>query len=255
MSAATGVLVATPGRRVGVDFAALLAAIAAAAPVPARPFAAMAAHYSIAARRNQLAKALMASPDFSHILMVDEDGRPPENIISQLLALEAPIASPVTYGRAFWLPNFGRIDESGREFLCSVDGTVQRASWCGGACVLIDRAVFEAMEEPWFEGFDATTGGREDARFCMKAADLGFETLVDTSIVVPHRAEIWVDEHNVDDLRRCLPVPRLPGESREEYLARLRPAAGETDGLWDLLAERVQALRAPPPDLRLRSSA
>ena len=55
----------------------------------------------------------------------------------------------------------------------------------GCHCLLIRRDVLEAMESPWFQGYNP---GGEDQYFCEKAFALGIPTYVDMSVLVGHAA-------------------------------------------------------------------
>jgi len=53
----------------------------------------------------------------------------------------------------------------------------------GCHCLLIRRDVLEAMDEPWFQGYQP---GGEDQYFCEKAFEMGVPTYVDLSVLVGH---------------------------------------------------------------------
>lgn len=55
----------------------------------------------------------------------------------------------------------------------------------GCHCLLIRRDVLEAMEPPWFQGYNP---GGEDQYFCEKAFALGVPTYVDLTVLVGHAA-------------------------------------------------------------------
>lgn len=56
-------------------------------------------------------------------------------------------------------------------------------TFTGCHCLLIRRDVLEAMEPPWFQGYNP---GGEDQYFCEKAAESGLVTYVDLSVLVGH---------------------------------------------------------------------
>lgn len=63
------------------------------------------------------------------------------------------------------------------------DDALLAVGFTGCHCLLIRRDVLEAMEEPWFQGFEP---GGEDQYFCDKAAAMGIKTYVDLSVLVGH---------------------------------------------------------------------
>ena len=63
-------------------------------------------------------------------------------------------------------------------------GSLLETGFTGCHCLLIRRDVLEAMESPWFQGYNP---GGEDQYFCEKAkSDLDIKTYVDMSVLAGH---------------------------------------------------------------------
>jgi hypothetical protein len=62
------------------------------------------------------------------------------------------------------------------------EGSLFPCTFTGCHCLLIKRAVLEALEAPWFSG----KPGQEDRYFCFKAGQAGFQVHVDFSTIVGH---------------------------------------------------------------------
>lgn len=217
----TAVLVATPGRTLSARFLFVMVEMANASPVPTTFAEVWEPSYSVAGRRNQLAEAFLQSEEFSHLLMVDEDGHPPRDIIARLLAMDAPLASPLIFSRHLGRgTNFEPLDEELRRVQGREAGVIG-ARAVGTACLLIRRDVLETLPRPWFLGDDLRGGGAEDIRFGKAAIDAGFEIKVDTDIIVPHKTAVWLDVHSIQAVWEHLPAGRRPGEDPAEARARL----------------------------------
>ena len=75
-----------------------------------------------------------------------------------------------------------------------------KASYSGFGWMLIKRGVFEKMKYPWFsiEWHKFTNGwvdfSSEDASFCLKAKEAGFDILIHPDVIVGHekRAHLLV---------------------------------------------------------------
>ena len=154
--------------------------------------------------RNDIVRQFLDT-NATHLLMVDTDMILPPNIASKLLAHDKDIAGALAFIGSFHgapvRPNLHIIvpDEDGNptitvmydypvNSLVQVDGT-------GAACMLIKRKVIEEIllargEDhplPWFAyGMHNNVPIGEDIAFCLTAGKIGFETWVDTSMVIPH---------------------------------------------------------------------
>jgi len=62
------------------------------------------------------------------------------------------------------------------------EGSLFEADVTGCHCLLIERAVLEALDAPWFHGLP----GQEDMYFCRKAIEAGFKVYVDLAVLAGH---------------------------------------------------------------------
>lgn len=80
------------------------------------------------------------------------------------------------------------------------DGGLVEIAYAGAAGLLVKRAVFEAIEPPWFEtGTGITARVGEDVNFCRKARAVGFKIYTDLDSVLGHLSTtaVWpVREHD-----------------------------------------------------------
>lgn len=129
-----------------------------------------------------VAEALKSATSYWVWFISDEHGFKPD-IVEALLSRGRPIVAPVSledeapYAPRAWTDETNQL---GKFELGPVVGPaslieVQGAYVTG---MLIRRAVFEAMDPPWFK----LSGEKsEDVFFCERARELGFEIVVDTS--------------------------------------------------------------------------
>ena len=74
--------------------------------------------------------------------------------------------------------------------------SLMKASYSGFGWMLIKRGVFEKMKYPWFspEWHKFTNGwvdfSSEDASFCLKAKEAGFDILIHPDVIVGHEKSI-----------------------------------------------------------------
>jgi len=128
--------------------------------------------------RNRLMRRLLIDHECTHLLMLDSDVDPPDDIVDLLLACDAPIASaivPILTQNAI-VSNIG----GKGTFITDWSGITEPfdATVCGAGCVLIRREVAETVPWPWFRDCeDKLQSGRisEDVYFCKKAAKHGFD--------------------------------------------------------------------------------
>ncbi len=70
---------------------------------------------------------------------------------------------------------------NGKTVLLEVDGVP-------GGCLLVNKRVFDAIKEPWFQCDEGTRAG-EDFYFCRKAQEAGFKIYGDPGAICSHFAE------------------------------------------------------------------
>jgi len=143
--------------------------------------------------RSTLAYFALKDPKVSHLYFVDSDVVPPPNTLQRLMEHDVPIVAgiyPMLTGRLVW--SFKTADdwECVREPLPK--GLI-KATCVGGSTLLVKREVFEKMERPFFQIIykPVDENGKcydygEDEDFSRKAIALGYEIMVDPSVICDH---------------------------------------------------------------------
>lgn len=152
---------------------------------------------SVAENRNRGCAAMLANPGYAWVFQIDDDQLFAPDVLLRLLNRERNVICGTTPSRATGAPVIYRFDAAqgaryyGWEEL-PTSGIVEGGA--GGACVLIRRAVLEAMEPPWF-ALGQFTPDRldEDFYFYEKARKAGFPPCVDLEAVLGHitAAALW----------------------------------------------------------------
>ena len=154
--------------------------------------------------RNTLARMCLDG-NYTHLMMMDSDIVPPENIVELLLECDHPMAAAIVpiYIAGKIVSNV-RIEIDGAEVFmerCPSDKPFLVKA-AGTGCVLIAREVFERIPWPWFEyheEFDGTRIG-EDIDFSMKAAKYGLQYMAHPKALCGHIKEVnlldIVKKHN-----------------------------------------------------------
>ena len=93
------------------------------------------------ASRNYLVETALKMPDWTHILLVDDDVILPEGALKELIKLNCDVA--VMNYPARYLGE----DASLGTVVYDKDKSV---AWAGLGCVLVKRKVFETLAQPWF---------------------------------------------------------------------------------------------------------
>ncbi|HET7675209.1 MAG TPA: hypothetical protein VFL54_06770 [Gammaproteobacteria bacterium] len=137
--------------------------------------------------RNRLA-ATALSTKADYLLWIDSDMKFPATSLERLLAWDKDIVSIAASTRTM-PPRLTAAHKKERGYaaisikpgsagLVSVDGI-------GFGMVLAKRAVFEQLQQPWFEGFHIGADGiayGEDYTFCQKARRAGYDIFVDQGL-------------------------------------------------------------------------
>jgi hypothetical protein len=140
--------------------------------------------------RNDLAKGAMED-DATHLFWLDDDMQFPVDALVRLLRRKLPFvgcnyvqrggaAKPIAISTTGVVGGEPALlyTEAGDERVVPVEGM-------GFGAVLIERRVFEAVPQPWFENYWSAVGQRwigEDVDFCMKAKRAGFQPMVDQAL-------------------------------------------------------------------------
>lgn len=145
----------------------------------------------IAAARNSLVHQAREE-GCTHLLMLDTDQTYPMDTITRLASHDVDVVGARIHRR--WPPfevlmnrgyvgNYRHVpdEECFSGELVEVDAT-------GTGCLLINMAVFERLERPWFK-LGATNKGKpvgEDFGFCHRAREADIRIFVDTAVAVGH---------------------------------------------------------------------
>jgi hypothetical protein len=135
---------------------------------------------TLARKRNGLARTMLRERRFQWLLMLDSDMMPPADTIARLLAHGQPIVGALYRQKRPPYPFVAARDDKQPLRL----GTLERVALIGAGCLLVRRAVFESLPEPWFTANGEDVG--EDADFCRKAIAAGFSVWCDTTLEAGH---------------------------------------------------------------------
>lgn len=140
--------------------------------------------------RNDLAAEALAH-GVSHLFWLDDDMRFPADTLVRLLGRKLPLVG-VNYVQRGLPAQPISIDVGGlvggdlkRLYTEPEDTRVVPVTGMGFGAVLIERRVFEAIPQPWFENYLSPITQKwvgEDVDFCMKAERAGFPPMVDQAL-------------------------------------------------------------------------
>jgi len=136
--------------------------------------------------------------DYDYIMWIDSDQVFEPNDFFKLLEHDKDIVS----GLYLRKPQGDTLDDIPIEFACfnedgkrlytnEVNGELRKVWSNGMGWMLIKKGVFEKIEYPWFGPIIEGLGFHgEDVSFQLRAKDVGFDSNVDTSIIVGHEKEV-----------------------------------------------------------------
>ena len=136
--------------------------------------------------------------DYDYIMWIDSDQVFEPNDFFKLLEHDKDIVS----GLYLRKPQGDTLNDIPIEFACfnedgkklytnEVNGELIKVWSNGMGWMLIKKGVFEKIEYPWFGPIIEGLGFHgEDVSFQLRAKDVGFDSYVDTSIVVGHEKEV-----------------------------------------------------------------
>jgi hypothetical protein len=147
--------------------------------------------------RTHLAKQALADPSVTHLMYLDDDILIPQNALPRLLYANKPIISGIYTKKNVTLETTtSTIDEdekyvyAQRGVLASREPTeLVSCSLTGAGMLMVDLDVFRQMPEPWFSfvlGEEDRVVVGEDSYFIQKAAQCGFSSWCDPSVVGVH---------------------------------------------------------------------
>jgi len=132
--------------------------------------------------------------DYDYIMWIDSDQVFEPNDFFKLLEHDKDIVS----GLYLKKPQGDTLNDIPIEFACfnedgerlytnEVNGELRKVWSNGMGWMLVKKGVFEKIEYPWFGPIITGLGFHgEDVSFQLRAKDVGFDSYVDTSIVVGH---------------------------------------------------------------------
>lgn len=147
----------------------------------------------IAYQRNLVFQAAREqNKDF--VLFVDSDCVPPRDAVQRLLSHDLPIVSGVCVERTapFSLCAIKSFEPYQRYQPVDLKGQTEPfpVVAAGTGCLLVRRAVIEAMPSPWFRcGQLSPDLLAEDTDFCLRAAEAGFPVYLDPTVLVGHHVD------------------------------------------------------------------
>ena len=136
--------------------------------------------------------------DYDYIMWIDSDQVFELNDFFKLLRHDKDIVS----GLYLRKPQGDTLNDIPIEFACfnedgkrlytnEVNGELRKVWSNGMGWMLIKKGVFEKIEYPWFGPIIEGLGFHgEDVSFQIRAKDVGFDSYVDTSIIVGHEKEV-----------------------------------------------------------------
>ena len=136
--------------------------------------------------------------DYDYIMWIDSDQVFEPNDFFKLLEHDKNIVS----GLYLRKPRSDSLNDIPIEFACfnedgkrlytnEVNGELRKVWSNGMGWMLIKKGVFEKIEYPWFGPIIEGLGFHgEDVSFQLRARDSGFESYVDTSVIVGHEKEV-----------------------------------------------------------------
>lgn len=159
-------------------------------------------------QRNNMVQAAL-DDKCTHILFIDADMRFPKDSLVRLMSHNKAIVGvnattrsepvkptaktlEVNDDHVIWHP----VVSKGKTGVEKIDGI-------GCGVMLIDAVVFATLEKPWFY-FEQLPQGKilgEDIYFCIKSADIGYQTYVDhdLSLEIKHIGTYQYGWHNIQD--------------------------------------------------------
>jgi len=160
--------------------------------------------------RNSIFRAWLESTEATHLFMCDTDMILPPDIIERLLSHNKRIVSGLAFcgsrHQGIILPAVMTTEGDPPSLVPMWEyplNSVIPVTAVGGACLLVKRDVAEHIRDvmgeghplPWFAyGMHNGVEIGEDVGFCLRAAKCGYNTWVDTGLIVPHVKTDFLEE-------------------------------------------------------------
>lgn len=198
------------------------------------------------AHRDSLVRTFLQT-DADWLLQIDSDMSFPANLLDEMLAVADVEERPIIGGHCYmWrgesgpLPTmWGQIPGGSDADMVLIEnypkGGLVKVGATGGACTLIHRRVFEAIQAsdpdyplPWYEeGFNGDDPVGEDVMFCVRARRAGFDIYVHTGLDIGHEKLMTMNHEFFADWRRSrqFVITGLP-RSGTGYMAKILQVGG-----------------------------
>jgi GT2 family glycosyltransferase len=150
----------------------------------------------IAWQRNQAVARLRSDDEW--LLFVDADCIPPRGTLPRLLSHEVGVVGSLIIERVapFAVCAVRTLEPFSRfqiEDFPASETLLRPVASVGTGCLLIRRAVFDALPRPWFR-VGQIPGGEdllaEDLDFCLRCAQVGFPVFLDPGVRVGHETKV-----------------------------------------------------------------
>ena len=138
--------------------------------------------------RNNLVKEALKTPDYTHILMIDDDHVFEPDLALRLLAHDVDIVGALAFKRRpEYTPCVFRKKEDGLHYPILPE-VFQEVDVVGTGAILIKIEVLQKMEFPYFETFydENKKHWGVDFTFCKRAKKAGFKIFVDSQVEIKH---------------------------------------------------------------------
>ena len=143
--------------------------------------------------RNSMVRRLLKDSEATHLLMMDSDILPPDNVVDLMLECDSPMSAAIVpimlAGKIV-----SNIVENDRFMMHWEDRTEPfEVDGAGAGMILIRREVFETIPWPWFRYEEEESSGKrcgEDLYFSNKASKYGFKYKVHPKSTCDHIKKI-----------------------------------------------------------------
>lgn len=149
--------------------------------------------YPLDNARNTVVKNFLKT-DCDYLWWIDDDIVPPFNALDRLIQADKDVISAVCFSMRqhnneyFPYPVTLRLNENEEYEIYYGDG-IEEVDAVGGACVLVKRKVYEAIERPYEFRYnnDGTLALTCDFYIWQKVKDIGFKLYVDFNVLCDHK--------------------------------------------------------------------
>jgi hypothetical protein len=210
----------------------------------------------IQANRDELVRQMLAS-NAQWLFMVDDDHTFDRRLLINLLDRQVPVVGALAVARKppYFICAFSETDRrSGRSVGMPMHGfrfEMQEVAAVGTGAILVRRAVFEALDPPWFASSYDEEGNNvsEDVSFCERAREAGFGVWLDGTQQLGHLTGVTlsIDPRGiVFDLGSDESIV-IPMEQIEEALPVEEPAPPAADEVPIVVGPSGLTGRVPQP--------